>query len=202
MELKKVSFIGSYVDSHKIPNEIAPRYAVIGRSNVGKSTFINMLANNSKLAKTSAKPGKTQTINVFHCNDEWFLDDLPGYGYTKTSKKHRLELTKILESYLLSMKSLVCLFVLIDVRHSPQYSDLQFMKWITLNEIPYAIIFTKIDKLSKQQLSKQITNYQKELHNYWEPLPPFFKVSSLKHTGKSIILDYISRINNKVDKHS
>src|SRR5436190_7279860 len=166
-------------------------YAFIGRSNVGKSSLINMLCNNNKLAKVSATPGKTQLINHFLINDLWYLVDLPGYGFAKTGKEKRTKLETIIYDYFKKRESLVCLFVLIDSRLPLQKIDFEFMQWCVENSIPFSIIFTKTDKNSKTELARHLKNIEKELLKYWEDLPNTFVTSAEKNTGKEEILDFI-----------
>ncbi len=172
-----------------------PEYAFIGRSNVGKSSLINMLVNNNKLAKTSGKPGKTQLINHFIINDNWYLVDLPGYGYAKVSKKDRRVWSGFIKDYIMKRENLMNLFVLIDSRHEPQKNDLEFMENLGINGIPFAMIFTKIDKLSQTQLKKNIENYKKKMLETWEFLPPVFLSSANDKRGKEDILNFIEDTN-------
>lgn len=195
MIIKKAEFIISSPDYHKCPSVHGPEYAFIGRSNVGKSSLVNMLTNKHGLAKTSSKPGKTLLINHFKINDEWYLVDLPGYGYAKISKSAQIKLKKLIERYILNRKELTCLFVLIDSRHAPLNSDLQFLHFLGSNGIPFAIIFTKIDKLSAKQWGEKLSAYKKRLEEDWEELPPIFATSSSKSIGKDDILNYIEEIN-------
>lgn len=176
------------------PEEKIPEFAFIGRSNVGKSSLINMITNRNALAKTSSKPGKTQLINHFKIDEDWFLVDLPGFGYAKTSKKDKAEWKTMINDYLLYRPNLCCTFLLIDSRHEPQKNDLAFMEWMTLNSIPFAIIFTKKDKLRAEQKVENIPNYIKELDKYWEELPVILESSSEKKEGKDEILEYIYSI--------
>ena len=160
MKIKSADFVISNTDIDKCPKERIPEYAFIGRSNVGKSSLINMLTGRKSLAKTSGKPGKTQLINHFKINDNWFLVDLPGYGYAKVSKKNRSIFAKFIYEYLEKRENLICTFVLVDSRHEPQKIDMLFMEWLGQNQIPFVIIFTKMDKLSSSQLNKNITKYK------------------------------------------
>lgn len=174
-----------------------PEFAFIGRSNVGKSSLINMLTNNNGLAKVSGTPGKTRLINHFVINDAWALVDLPGYGYAKASKSSREVFDRMIRHYILNRTPLVCLFVLVDSRHKPQEIDLKFLQFLGENNIPFAIVFTKADKLSSVQLKHSLANYQTELLNYWEELPPMIVTSSEKGRGKDDLLNFIENCNNE-----
>ena len=196
MKIKSAEFVISNTDIYKCPKEDLPEYAFIGRSNVGKSSLINMLTNSKKLAKTSGKPGKTQLINHFIINKNWFLVDLPGYGYAKVSKTKRKTFQKFIKDYFLKRKQLVCSFVLIDTRLEPQKIDLEFMEFLGENGIPFCIIFTKADKLNKNILQKNITNYKKIMLETWEEIPTHFITSAIKNTGKDEVLDFIDKVNN------
>ena len=182
----------------KAPKDRIPEYAFIGRSNVGKSSLINMLMGRKDLAKTSGKPGKTQLINHFKINDTWFLVDLPGYGYAKISKKKRTIFQYFIENYFKEREQLVCTFVLIDSRHDPQKIDLEFMKFLGNNQIPFCIVFTKADKLGSSKLNKQIVSYKKKLLNTWETLPTSFITSSSSGLGKDDFLNFIASVNDDV----
>ena len=182
----------------KAPKERIPEYAFIGRSNVGKSSLINMLMNRKNLAKTSGKPGKTQLINHFKINDQWFLVDLPGYGYAKVSKKKRTIFQYFIENYFKEREQLVCTFVLIDSRHDPQKIDLEFMRFLGENRIPFCIVFTKADKLPSSKLNKQITSYKRKLLTHWESLPTSFITSSTNGLGRDEFLGFIDGINKDV----
>ena len=195
MKIKSAEFIISNTDVAKCPNERIPEYAFIGRSNVGKSSLINMLMERKDLAKISGTPGKTQLINHFKINESWFLVDLPGYGYAKVSKKMRAGFQEFIEDYFKQREQLVCTFVLIDSRHDPQKIDLEFMQFWGENQIPFCIAFTKADKLASSKLNKQITSYKKKLLNHWESLPQSFVTSSSTKTGRKEFLDFISQIN-------
>ena len=179
----------------KAPKESIPEYAFIGRSNVGKSSLINMLMERKNLAKTSGKPGKTQLINHFKINDSWFLVDLPGYGYAQISKKKRTIFQHFIENYFKEREQLVCTFVLIDSRHDPQKIDLEFMRFLGENQIPFCIVFTKADKLGSSKINKQITSYKKKLLNHWETLPHSFLTSSSTSLGRKEMLDFIEKVN-------
>ena len=182
----------------KAPKDRIPEYAFIGRSNVGKSSLINMLMGRKDLAKTSGKPGKTQLINHFKINDNWFLVDLPGYGYAKISKKKRTIFQYFIENYFKERQQLVCTFVLIDSRHDPQKIDLEFMQFLGENKIPFCIVFTKADKLGSSKLNKQIISYKKKLLTSWETLPTSFITSSSTGLGKDEFLEFISAVNDDV----
>jgi GTP-binding protein len=182
----------------KAPKDRIPEYAFIGRSNVGKSSLINMLMGRKDLAKTSGKPGKTQLINHFKINDAWFLVDLPGYGYAKISKKKRTIFQYFIENYFKEREQLVCTFVLIDSRHDPQKIDLEFMNFLGNNQIPFCIVFTKADKLGSSKLNKQIVSYKKKLLNTWETLPTSFITSSSSSLGKDDFLNFIATVNEDV----
>ena len=195
MEIKSAEFIISNTDYKKSPDSILPEYAFIGRSNVGKSSLINMLCNRKGLAMTSSKPGKTLLINHFLINNNWHLVDLPGYGYATAGKKMRDQLQNIIESYILYREQLSCLFLLIDSRHEPQKIDLEFMEWLGENGIPFAIVFTKLDKMSTARAKACLKVYQDKLFEQWEELPPIFATSSEKFIGRDELLNYIDGIN-------
>lgn len=197
MEIKEARFIISNTDFEKCPHPNKPEYAFTGRSNVGKSSLINALTSRKSLAKTSGKPGKTRLINHYLINDEWYLVDLPGYGYATIAIQERKKWEKIYRDYILFRKNLYCLFVLIDSRHEPQTIDLRFLEWLGLNEVPIALIFTKIDKLKPSELEENIKNYQEKLLETWETMPPWFVSSSKTGEGRSEILDFIGSINQK-----
>ena len=198
MKIKSADFVISNTDIDKCPKERIPEYAFIGRSNVGKSSLINMLTGRKSLAKTSGKPGKTQLINHFKINDNWFLVDLPGYGYAKVSKKNRSIFAKFIYEYLEKRENLICTFVLVDSRHEPQKIDMLFMKWLGQNQIPFVIVFTKMDKLSSSQLNKNITKYKTEMLKTWEDIPQTFRSSAESGLGKSEILKFIEQTNTSV----
>jgi len=198
MEIKSAEFVISNTDVKKCPESSYPEYAFIGRSNVGKSSLINMLTNRKGLAMTSQKPGKTQLINHFLINNEWYLVDLPGYGYAQRGKEGREKIRRIIEDYILEREQLTNLFVLLDCRHEPQKIDLEFMEWIGENGIPFSIIFTKIDKLSRGKLEENLQAYEKKLLESWEELPPIFLSSSEKRDGRDEILGYIAEINKSI----
>lgn len=195
MEIKKAEFTLSAPTVSMCPKDHKPEYAFIGRSNVGKSSLINMLTNNKKLAKTSATPGKTLLINHFIINDEWYLVDLPGYGFAKRSKKEVQRLEQMISGYILQREQLVNVFLLVDVRLEPQKIDLEFIEWLGTSSVPFAIVFTKADKLSASKVSQNVEAYKKVLLETWEELPPIFITSSEKKVGRSEVLDYIEQIN-------
>lgn len=195
MKIKSADFVMSNSNVTKAPQDNIPEYAFIGRSNVGKSSLINMLMERKDLAKTSGKPGKTQLINHFKINDSWFLVDLPGYGYAQISKKKRTIFQHFIENYFKERKQLVCTFILIDSRHDPQKIDLEFMQFLGENQIPFCIAFTKADKVGNSKIDRQITSYKKELLNYWETLPHSFLTSSTTSLGRKEVLDYIEKVN-------
>lgn len=198
MEIKTADFVISNSKTEKCPNTNIPEYAFIGRSNVGKSSLINMLANNKKLAKTSATPGKTLLINHFIINNEWFLVDLPGYGYAKRGKKDQEELKRIISGYILKREQMTNLFVLVDSRLEPQKIDMEFIEWLGEHGIPFAIVFTKADKSKKSKLQANISTFLKKLKEQWEELPPYFITSSEDRTGRTELLDYIDSINKSL----
>ena len=199
MNINKVYFLCSNTRIDRLPKDNMPEYAFIGRSNVGKSSLINMLVQRNGLAKTSSTPGKTITINHFVVNDNWYLVDLPGYGYARRSKKTREEWRMMLNSYISRRRNLVTTFVLIDSRIEPQNSDLGFMEWLGENNIPFAIVFTKTDKLNKSELEANLDAYKKRLLEDWEELPPIFITSSEKKVGREEIRDYIDQQNAELD---
>ena len=195
MTIKTAKFIISNTNYKYCPTAEIPEYAFIGRSNVGKSSLINALTNNKKLAKTSGKPGKTQLINHFLINNQWYLVDLPGYGFAKTSKKKRGEFHDMITQYLLNRTNLMCLFVLIDSRHNPQAIDQEFMQWLSEKEIPFVLTFTKADKLGKNILRKNTKQYKLEMLNEWEELPEIFITSAQNKSGIDEISTYIEDLN-------
>ena len=195
MIIKKASFVISNTNYKLCPNEKKAEYAFIGRSNVGKSSLINALTNNKSLAKTSGKPGKTQLINHFLINEDWYMVDLPGYGYAKTSKILRVRFHKMINDYLLNRKNLICLFVLIDSRHDLQSIDNEFMQFLSENNIPFTMVFTKIDKQGKSTLKNNFNKFKTTMLNDWETLPRHFMTSSVKRTGLKELLSYISELN-------
>lgn len=199
MDIKTAEFVISNTDVQKCPESTQPEYAFIGRSNVGKSSLINMLTGVKGLALTSQTPGKTQLINHFLINKQWYLVDLPGYGYAQRGREGRENIRRIIEEYILERKQLTNLFVLLDSRHEAQKIDLEFMEWLGECEIPFSIIFTKTDKLSRSQLTMNINKYKQSLLEVWEELPPLFLSSSERRTGKEEILAYIDEINSTWD---
>lgn len=200
MKISSAEFVMSNSDVAKCPKDRLPEYAFIGRSNVGKSSLINMLTNRKSLAKTSGKPGKTQLINHFIINKNWFLVDLPGYGYAKVSKSAKKTFQKFITSYFSKRNQLVSAFVLVDCRHEPQKIDLEFMQWLGENQVPFCIIFTKADKISKNKLPIQINNYIGEMLKYWEQMPTYFITSSSSGLGKDELLNYIDQINQQINQ--
>jgi GTP-binding protein len=198
MTIKEAVFVISSDTVEKCPNDTKPEYAFIGRSNVGKSSLINMITGNKKLAKTSGRPGKTQLINHFLINEEWYIVDLPGYGYAKASKTSRAKWEKFIADYLTKREQLVNVFVLLDCRLEPQKIDLEFMNWCGEEGIPFSMVFTKIDKLSSSALQKNLAQYKKEMLKYWEALPPVFTTSSESAFGKEQVLNYIEAINKQL----
>lgn len=195
MSIIKAEFLVSNTDYQKCPAPDKPEYAFIGRSNVGKSSLINMLANNQKLAKTSGKPGKTQLINHFLINDTWYLVDLPGYGWAKVSKESREKWDKMIRQYILHRPNLYCIFVLVDSRLDPQKIDLEFLNWLGENGVPLAIIFTKADKQSNNKTQQSIQAFKDALKETWEVMPDVFITSSVNKTGREDVLEYINKIN-------
>lgn len=196
MLIKTAEFVISSARADQCPpTEGRPEYAFIGRSNVGKSSLINMLTGRKKLAMTSSTPGKTMLINHFAINNEWFLVDLPGYGYAKRGKKEMEKLRNLIEYYVLERKELTCLFVLIDSRLTPQRIDLEFIQWLGEEGVPFSIIFTKADKNKTGELRKNVNRFLDELRKEWEELPPHFVTSSAQGRGRDEVLDYIDQIN-------
>ena len=198
MEIKQAEFSLSAPMVSMCPKDTKPEYAFIGRSNVGKSSLINMLTNNRKLAKTSATPGKTLLINHFIINKEWYLVDLPGYGYAKRSKKEVEKLDQMIRGYILQREQLVNVFVLVDIRLEPQKIDLDFIEWLGLSGIPFSIVFTKADKLTPNKALQAVEAYKKTLSENWEELPPIFVTSAEKKEGRDEVLDYIDNINQSL----
>lgn len=196
MQIKSAEFIISNSEVSKCPSENIPEYAFIGRSNVGKSSLINMITGRNKLAKTSGTPGKTQLINHFKINKNWFLVDLPGYGYARVSKSTKKEFQSFITDYFKQRKALVCTFVLVDSRHTPQKIDVEFMEFLAENEIPFAIIFTKTDKLKPKAITQNIAKYEAAmLKDRFEYFPTYFTSSSTNKNGKDDILNFIDSIN-------
>jgi len=201
MKIKTADFVISNSDVSKCPKERIAEYSFIGRSNVGKSSLINMITNNSKLAKTSGRPGKTQLINHFKINNEWFLVDLPGYGYSKVSKSVKKTFQSFIKKYFLQREQLICSFVLVDARLEPQKIDLEFMEFLGENGIPFCIIFTKADKLKLNELNNNISNYTKKMTStVWEEMPKYFITSATNSLGKKELLSYIDEINQQLEK--
>jgi len=198
MEIHNAAFVTSNTDVRNCPEGGMPEYAFIGRSNVGKSSLINMLTRRKQLAMTSQKPGKTQLINHFIIDDRWYLVDLPGYGYARRSRENRDRLRQIIESYILGREQLTCLFVLLDCRHEAQRIDLEFMEWLGENGVPFAIIFTKTDKISRSRLQENLAAYREKMLETWEELPPIMTSSSEKQEGREEILNYIDAINKSL----
>ena len=198
MEIKNSEFVISAPMVSMCPKDTKPEYAFIGRSNVGKSSLINMLCRHKGLAKTSATPGKTLLINHFIINKEWYLVDLPGYGFAKRSKKEVARLDQMIRGYILGREQLVNTFVLVDVRLEPQAIDLEFMNWLGVSGVPFSILFTKADKLSAAKVKLNIDAYQKKMLETWEEMPPFFITSAEKGTGREEVLDYIEKINKSL----
>lgn len=198
MEIKDAQFVISNTDVAKCPDDRKAEYAFIGRSNVGKSSLINMLTAKKNLAMTSAKPGKTQLINHFIINNEWYLVDLPGYGYAQRGKAGRDNIRRIIEDYILEREQLTNLFVLLDCRLEPQKIDLEFLEWLGENGIPFSIIFTKTDKISNSRLQENLRAYKDKLQEEWEELPPVFLTSSEKRAGRDEVLSYIEEINKNL----
>ena len=198
MLIKEATFVISNSDHKLCPDDGKAEFAFIGRSNVGKSSLINMLTGNKKLAKTSGTPGKTQLINHFLINKDWYLVDLPGYGYAKTSKKMRAEFEVFISEYLMKRETLMNVFVLLDSRLEPQKIDIEFMNWCGEKQIPFCMVFTKIDKISSSILAKNLAKYKKEMIKYWDEIPPIFTTSSESGFGKEKVLNYIDGINKSI----
>ena len=198
MEIKQAEFSLSAPMVSMCPKDTKPEYAFIGRSNVGKSSLINMLTNNKKLAKTSSTPGKTLLINHFIINKEWYLVDLPGYGYAKRSKKEVDKLDQMIRGYILQREQLVNVFVLVDIRLEPQKIDLEFIEWLGVSSVPFAIVFTKADKLTPNKCRQAMDAYGKKLSETWEELPPMFLTSAEKKDGRDDVLGYIEQINKSL----
>lgn len=198
MEIRSAKFVISSAYAYQCPEHQLPEYAFIGRSNVGKSSLINMLTANRKLAKTSATPGKTLLINHFLINEDWYLVDLPGYGFAQRSKTQRAKLEQMISGYILQRHQLSNLFVLIDCRHEPQQIDLEFMNWLGESNVPFSIVFTKADKLSRARLTENINAYLTRLAEDWEPLPPHFVTSAETRLGREELLKYIEDINKEI----
>jgi len=200
MKIKSAEFILSNSDVAKCPKDKFPEYAFIGRSNVGKSSLINMLMQRKNLAKTSGRPGKTQLINHFLINKNWFLVDLPGYGYAKVSKSSKRVFQKFITNYFAKREQLVLAFILIDCRHEPQKVDLEFIKWMGENQIPFSIIFTKADKVKPNALKRNIEAYTQRMIETWEEMPQYFITSSSNNTGRDELLKYIGEVNAQISE--
>jgi len=196
--IKKAEFVMSNAQVNKCPKENLPEYAFIGRSNVGKSSLINMITNHKNLAKTSGRPGKTQLINHFKIDNSWFLVDLPGYGYARVSKSTKKVFQQFITNYFKERKQLISAFVLVDIRHQPQKIDIDFMQWLGNNGIPFAIVFTKADKLKPMAIERNIQIYQETLLQNWEEFPPYFITSAENKTGKEELTSYIENINKSL----
>ena len=196
--IKKAEFVMSNSQVSKCPKENLPEYAFIGRSNVGKSSLINMLTNCKNLAKTSGRPGKTQLINHFKIDDRWFLVDLPGYGYARVSKTTKQVFQRFITDYFEQREQLVSAFVLVDIRHEPQKIDVEFMQWLGERAIPFAIIFTKADKLKPQAIERNVAAYKEALLEWWEEFPPYFVTSAQSKTGKEELTQYIEQTNQTI----
>lgn len=201
MLIKTAEFVKSSGKWQECPDATIPEYAFIGRSNVGKSSLINAMMNHKDLAKTSQTPGKTQLINHFHINEEWYLTDLPGYGYARVSKSTRKDFEKLITNYILNRKNLVNLFVLVDVRHTPQKIDLEFMQWCGESGIPFSIVFTKADKLKPGGTQRNVEIYENELLKTWEEAPQMYITSAEKKQGGDDILKYIEQTNQYLQKN-
>lgn len=198
MQIKTAQFISSSPRADMCPNTTQPEYAFIGRSNVGKSSLINMLTNHNKLAMTSSTPGKTMLINHFLINDDWYIVDLPGYGFAQRGKREMDKLKNLINHYVLEREQLTCLFLLIDIRHEPLRKDLDFIQFLGENSIPFAIVFTKADKISKQIIGRKVNAYLNHLKEQWEELPPYFITSASSGMGRMELLNYIETINKQV----
>ena len=201
MDIKTSEFVLSSPTWTMCPKDVKPEYAFIGRSNVGKSSLINMLCNHKNLAKTSSTPGKTLLINHFIINKEWYLVDLPGYGFAKRSKSVQNKLEQMITSYILQREQLVNVFVLIDIRHGFQATDREFIDWLGRSSIPFSIIFTKADKLSAMKAKQSVDTYMQSLADTWEELPPYFVTSSEKKTGRDEVISYIDKINKSLKEN-
>ncbi len=193
-----IQFLGESRKIDQCPQADKPEYAFTGRSNVGKSSLINMLSHRREMARTSAKPGKTQAIYHYLIDNAWYLVDLPGYGYAKVSKKDRLNFNSLIKKYIIERKNLVCLFILVDARHHPQKNDIEFIRWTHAKGVPIALVFTKADKLSKDKLERNVSIYKKEMLKEWEYMPEIFITSSEKKEGRDEILNYIAKVNQSL----
>ncbi len=200
MEVKNVVFVKSSSDIAQCPTDGKPEYAFIGRSNVGKSSLINMLMNHKNLAKTSGRPGKTQLINHFLVDESWYVVDLPGYGYAKTSKSSKQEFQKLITSYLSQRANMVAVFLLLDSRLEPQKNDLEFMRWLGENQVPFCLVFTKLDKLSSNEFGKNSARYKKRILVDWEILPQIFATSAIGKIGRDEMLAYIGSLNEAIGR--
>lgn len=198
-DIKSIQFIGSFVKLNQCPEPVKPEYAFIGRSNVGKSSLINMITGRKSLAKTSSTPGKTQTLNYFLVDDQWYIVDLPGYGFAKKSKKDRESWGKLIHEFLIRRENLACTFVLVDSRHESQKSDLDIINWLGSVGLPFCIVFTKADKISRNKLAMGIDAYKATLNKYWSELPPIIVSSSQIKMGKEAILDFINTTNKSIE---
>ncbi|WP_027382987.1 ribosome biogenesis GTP-binding protein YihA/YsxC [Epilithonimonas caeni] len=201
MVIKTAEFVKSSQKWQDCPEPTMPEYAFIGRSNVGKSSLINAMMNHKDLAKTSQTPGKTQLINHFLVNENWYLTDLPGYGYAKVSKSLRKDFEKLITNYILNRKNLVNLFVLVDIRHTPQKIDLEFMRWLGESSVPFSIVFTKADKLKSGGVDRNVEVYKNELLQTWEDLPDLYVTSAEKKEGGDLILKFIQKTNDFLIKN-
>jgi GTP-binding protein len=199
--IKEATFVMSNEDYRKCPDHKLPEYAFIGRSNVGKSSLINMLTNKKKLAKTSTNPGKTLLINHYFIDESWYLVDLPGYGYAKIPKTKRAKLKSIIESYISKRTHLTQLFILLDIRHKPMEIDIEFINWCGQHSIPLGLIFTKADKLKPIELETNLNAFKTHLYNYWDELPPIFVTSAMNTTGRGDFLEYIEQTNSDIKKN-
>ncbi|MCF8276333.1 MAG: ribosome biogenesis GTP-binding protein YihA/YsxC [Flavobacteriales bacterium] len=196
MIIKEIEFVMSNSDVRKCPKPDRPEFAFIGRSNVGKSSLINMLVGKKNLAKTSSTPGKTQLINHYSVNDQWYLVDLPGYGYAKVPKAQKVKFEKMIADYVLQRENLVNMFVLIDIRHDPQQIDLEFMEWLGVSGIPFAMVFTKLDKLKRGEIEPKLKKYRNKMLETWEQLPIQVLTSAEKLDGRDELLEYIGSLNS------
>ncbi len=200
MKIKYANYVTSSVTLNQCPPNDKPEYAFIGRSNVGKSSLINSLTGYKKLAKTSGSPGKTITVNHFIINNEWYLVDLPGYGYAKRSKTERAKWSKMIKAYILGRENLLTIFVLIDIRHEPQKNDLEFIDWLGVSGIPFAILFTKADKVKPVQKSQLVDAYKQKLYENWEELPTMIITSATKNEGRDDVLNFLEETNKIFNK--
>jgi len=202
MQVKEAEFVKSSAEVNECPAATFPEHAFIGRSNVGKSSLINAISNRKKLAKISSTPGKTKLINHFKINNTWYLVDLPGYGWAKVSKTEKATFNKMIRDYISQRKNLLCVFVLVDIRHKPQQIDMDFMRWLGENELPFSIVFTKADKLKRKgELEKSLEIYKEGFLKEWEALPDYFISSSVTKIGIESLLDYIDGINQLYNKN-